>query len=149
MLLLLGKDKLIWDDRMRNGFNGNYRDLRGLAVELQGAANSYIQAFSAAHPELRSVGFFTLESNLCTFKNHFFGRRYPGVYADMAWERILWADERGQQQYTQVFKSIRETSLPDWLRAECEKHTLSMRQKAGIFPSTGMPYRAEWFLPYA
>ncbi len=74
-----------------------------------------------------------MESNLCTFKNHFFGRRYPGVYADMAQERIEWADERGLTEITEVFKDIRSNSLPEWLRSECEKERLPLKKKATIW----------------
>jgi hypothetical protein len=87
-----------------------------------------------------------MESNLCTFKNHFFGRRYPGVYADMAHERIEWAEARDQGAYTDVFKDIRSELLPDWLRTECETVPLTVKQKAAVFPGTGAPFRAEYFL---
>lgn len=145
MLFLLGLDTLVWDKRANNGFSGDYADFKKMCGWLNGQASSLLVDFSEQNHDMPDVGNFTLESNLCTFKNHFFGRRYPGVYADMAWERILWADERGQQAFTQVFKDIRHT-LPDWLRMECENNGMSIKDRAARFPQTGFPYRGENFL---
>ena len=146
-MFLLGQDCYVWDKRLPNGFDGNYPNFKALVGWLTLKTDNLLAEFATAHPQLEHVGKFTLESNLCTFKNHFFGRRYPGVYADMAWERIEWAETRGQSAYTEVFKDIRSQLLPDWLRVECEseKH-LSIAQKAAIFPETGAPYRADNFI---
>jgi hypothetical protein len=64
----------------------------------------------------------------------------------MAQERIEWADERGLKHITSVFKDIRSNSLPEWLRSECEKERLPLKKKATIFPLTGRPHRAEYFI---
>ncbi|NDC48641.1 MAG: hypothetical protein EBZ61_06135 [Micrococcales bacterium] len=146
MLFLLGRDELVWDKRANNEFDGNYDNFGKMCSWLNGQAENILFEFSEQNQDIQYVSYFTLESNLCTFKNHFFGRRYPGVYADMAQERIEWADARGQQTFTEVFKDIRAEGLPDWLRAECETERLSLREKAGIFPRTGQPYRAEYFI---
>ena len=144
MLFLIGKDDLVWDKRLPNGQDGNYNNFKVMCGFLAAGADTYIDAFRAANPHVPNANRFTMESNLCTFKNHFFGRRYPGVYADMAQDRIEWADERGQQEYTEVFKSIRSDCLPEWLRREC---TPDYPKKPGaLFPETGVPYRAEYFL---
>ena len=84
---------------------------------------------------------------MCTFKNHFFGRRYPGVYADMAWERILWAEDHGQAETAKIFRRIREERLPEWLRWECEaKGGPGLKARGALFPDTGVPFRGEHFL---
>ena len=146
-MFLLGQDCYVWDKRMKNGFDGEYPNFKALVGWLTLKTDNFLAEFSTANPSIEHVGKFTLESNLCTFKNHFFGRRYPGVYADMAWERIVWADTRGQFAHTEVFKDMRAQLLPDWLRAECEgENRLSLQQKAAIFPETGAPYRAENFI---
>jgi len=145
MMFLLAHDSYVWDKRLDNGFDGTY-DFKKLTPWLNKEASGFLEDFSLSHPHAPNTGYFTLESNLCTFKNHFFGRRYPGVYADMAYERIEWADERGQSAYTQVFKEIRSASLPRWLRSECEIAPANIKQKAALFPETGVPYRAEHFL---
>lgn len=149
MLFLLGRDSEVWDDRLPNGCDGAYADLEQLGRYLQTAAEDWLTGFTARHAGLQDVGQFTLESNLCTFKNHFFGRRYPGVYADMAQERIVWADARGQHAATEVFKAMRSAHLPRWLRSECRPERLSMEQRGRRFPDTGVPFRAEYFLENA
>ena len=147
MLLLLGMDHLVWDKRQPNGHDGNYPDFKKMCAWLNDRAEAYLREFAQAVDPTLPASKFTLESNLCTFKNHFFGRRYPGVYADMAWERILWAEARGQAEFTAPFRRMREALLPEWLRAECEAEPLTLAQKAAVFPRTGRPYRGEHFLP--
>ena len=147
MLMLLGYDDLVWDKRANNGFDGNYGNFKTMCSWLNEQADDFLIGFSEANPDTPFVSRYTLESNLCTFKNHFFGRRYPGVYADMAWERILWAEARGQSAYTEVFKDMRSQLLPDWLRDECVIGVgLTLKEKAAIFPKTGVPFRGEHFL---
>lgn len=149
MFFLIGKDELVWDERLANGQIGEYHNFKPMCEWLDVAANAFLHEFAHHNPGVPNVGRFTLESNLCTFKNHFFGRRYPGVYADMAWERIEWADARGQSAYTEVFKAIRAAKLPPWLRDECWPGgpRLSLRQRGARFPDTGFPFRGEFFLP--
>lgn len=147
MLFLMGKDELVWDKRIENGCIGEYANFKPMCVWLAGQASQFLTKFEAENPGVRDVGNFTLESNLCTFKNHFFGRRYPGVYADMAWERIQWADERGLQAHTEVFKEIRAGLLPEWLRMECEpKGAPGLKTRGAMFPDTGVPFRGGYFL---
>jgi hypothetical protein len=144
MMFLLGQDQFIWDKRANNGFDGTYPNFPSLVGWLSGAANTYLKVYRAAHPTINNVGNFTLESNLCTFKNHFFGRRYPGVYADMAWERIVWAEAHNID--CRLFKDMRAGLLPDWLRAETENVQMTINQKAALFAATGYPYRGDNFL---
>lgn len=145
MLFLLGRDQLVWDKRLDNQQDGNYPEFKKMCAWLHTAADDYLDKYKKAHPEKKYASRFTLESNLCTFKNHFFGHRYPGIYADMAWERIEWADARGQQETTAVFKEMRQF-LPQWLRAEDETVHKTIKQKAAAFPATGFPHRGEFFL---
>jgi hypothetical protein len=146
MMFLIGKDDMVWDKRADNDFDGNYPDFKRICTWLEEKADAFLVDFKRLNPDVPDVSRFTLESNLCTFKNHFFGRRYPGVYADMAWERVEWAESRGLHEFTEVFKDIRSQCLPDWLRAECETQRLTIKQKAAMFPETGLPYRAQYFL---
>lgn len=146
MLLLLGQDQYVWDKRMPNGFDGKYPDLKKMCAWLTAQSQEFLTEFRAAYPKLTTAGNFTLESNLCTFKNHFFARRYPGVYADMAQERIEWADARGQQDVTAVFKELRAGLLPEWLRCECDPNRMTIKEAAAKFAETGYPYRGEHFL---
>jgi hypothetical protein len=146
MLMLMNMDHLVWDKRANNGFDGEYENFGKMCAWLTDRANDVVSSFKAKHTYNIYAGNFTMESNLCTFKNHFYGRRYPGVYADMAWERIIWADEHGHREHTAVFKDIRSEYLPEWLRCELTKDGKTIKERAGIFPETGVPYRAEHFL---
>lgn len=145
-MFLLGRDDMVWDKRRPGGENVTYNDLPALAGKLQRFAVEWLHWFRTVAPGVPNVSQFTFESNLCTFKNHFFGHRYPGIYADMAWDRIMWADAKGLQSATALFKAMRSNLLPAWLRAECEVNPLTIKQKAQRFPATGVPYRAEHFL---
>ena len=143
MMVLYGADHFVWDKRMKNDFDGNYPDFKKICTWLNQAAESYLDEFKRKHMT-KDVGNFTFESNLCTFKNHFFGHRYPGVYADMAWSRIEWAEERGID--VDEFKDMRAELLPDWLRAECSNNKVDIKAHAALFKNNGFPFRGEFFL---
>lgn len=144
LLFLLGRDDLVWDKRANNGFDGKYADFERLCGDLDIAAWNYLGIFTKKYPHILDAGNFTFESQCCQFKNGFFGRRYPGVYADMAWDRIKWYDERGVGD-TQVFKDIREEHLPNWLREEAMP-PVKRSDKAKQFIRTGTPYNAQYFM---
>lgn len=142
LLFLLGHDNLVWDKRLDNGFDGSY-DFKKMVPWLYEKTNEYLRRCGIQHPGL---GYFTFESQCCTFKNGFFKRRYPGVYADMALDRIKWYDDRGFSDLTKVFKQMREDHLPEWLREECEDQVVDRKVKAAQFADTGVPFRAEHFM---
>ena len=146
MLFYIGRDDLVWDKRLDNGQDGNYDDFKKMCTWLSSIADDRIGRLKQVYPELEDISNFTFESNLCTFKNHFFGRRYPGVYADMAQDRIEWYNSRGLTEYTRVFEDIREANLPGWLRRECNTAKGSVKVLADLFKNTGRPYRGEFFL---
>lgn len=140
MLFLFGRDDLVWDKRINNGFKG-YRDFGALVAQLDDQVPGLLEAGG------EGASLFTLESALCCFKNSFFSRRYMGVYADMAWERILWAEQHGLGAYATIFRQIREYTLPDWLRWEVTgRGQLDKGKLARQFVDTGHPYRGEHFL---
>lgn len=144
---LTGRDNLVWDKRHPSGIsrdvNPNYA--KELLNELPREAEVFLQAYNTCWPH-KDATLYTLESQCCQFKNGFFGRRYPGVYADMAWDRIKWYDDRDMAHWTTLFKAIREDSLPTWLREECEAPVVKRSEKALQFKLTGIPFRAEHFL---
>lgn len=146
MLFLVGWDDLVWDKRLDNGFNGEYDNFKGMCKQLTEGADNFLRQFSTANPDVPDAGYFTFESQCCQFKNGFFGRRYPGVYADMAWDRIKWYDERDMGHWTLVFKSMREDNLPEWLREECEGKVIKRSDKANQFKLTGIPFRGDHFM---
>ena len=145
-LFLQGADNLVYDKRSGNEFNGKYEHFPQMCDWLLEKSNEFLRGFVAQNPDTPDVGYFTLESQYCQFKNGFFRRRYPGVYADMAWDRIKWYDEHGFAALTSVFKDMRAEGLPAWLREECETQPVARPKKAAQFADTGVPYRAEYFL---
>lgn len=145
MMFLLGHDSFVWDKRLDNGFDGNYDNLPRIAGYLDLKAREYLKEYNERYPH-PDANNFTLESQCCQFKNGFFARRYPGVYADMSLDRIKWYDERGMQKHTETFKDIRAQNLPEWLREECEPKPVERKFKASRFKETGIPFRAEHFL---
>lgn len=145
MLFFTGMDHLVWDKRAGNGFDGKYDDFGKMCGWLQLKADEYLAEYRRLSNHT-DAGYFTLESQLCQFKNHFFGRRYPGVYADMAYERIEWYKKNvGADYNTELFLAMRE-ELPDWLRLEAKPDGMTIKQRAAFFPETGFPYRGEHFL---
>lgn len=145
MLFLIGRDDMVWDKRQENSHNGNYDNFRAMCSWLESRASGYLHDLYPTFNH-KDMGFFTLESNLCSFKNSFFSRRYMGVYSDMFLDRIKWYDDRGFSDLTKVFKQIREDKLPEWLREECEGKVVDRKVKAAQFADTGVPFRAEHFM---
>lgn len=144
LLFLLGHDDLVWDKRQVDSHSGDYEGFKSKMVPwLNSRANHYLRTCGIEHDDL---GYFTFESQCCQFKNGFFRRRYPGVYSDMALDRIKWYDDRGFSDLTKVFKQIREDRLPEWLREECEDKVVDRKVKAAQFADTGVPFRAEHFM---
>jgi hypothetical protein len=146
MFFLLGLDDHVWDKRQPNSHDGNYTDFSILTNQLEEKAEVFLNEFKLDYKGHQHLNKFTLESCLCQFKNGFFSRRYPGVYADMGWDRIKWYDNRGMNELTNVFKDIRASWLPDWLREECEKTVTPRKIKASLFAETGVPFRAKYIL---
>lgn len=146
MLFLMGMDQLVDDKRANNDFDGEYANFGRMCDWLEAKAANKISNFKNDHNDLDHVARETFESNLCQFKNSFFGRRYPGVYSDMAYERLTWYhDKIGKDRNFKLILEIRE-QLPDWLRMEVKNEGLTIKQKAAMFPRTGVPYHAEYFL---
>ena len=148
LLFLTGHDDLVWDKRQVDSHSGDYENFKSKMVPWLGSlADQYLRGCCIEHPDL---GYFTFESQCCAFKNGFFKRRYPGVYADMALDRIKWYDDRGFSDLTKVFKEIREDKLPRWLREECEDTAFAYlnhrNKRAAQFADTGVPFRAEHFM---
>lgn len=139
LLFLFGLDHYVWDKRLPNGFDGKYTDFKELCFHLEKQARDLVY-------DTPGASLFTLESNCCTFKNHFFGRRYPGVYADMAYDRLKKHEHlTGKDKNTALLWSIRE-QLPNWLRLENEHDGLTIKERGSVFVNTGRPYRGNAFL---
>lgn len=115
---VLGRDDLDWHDS-NPAFDGAYAEetlwwLEGESALLLGEAATR----AAGKPYAGDVGFFTLESALCTYKSwHRPNRRYPNVYADMLVLRIRRAERLWAERFAD-FWDARRASLPRALRLE-------------------------------
>lgn len=118
LCIVLGRDELDWH-ASNPDFDGHYppeliRRLEDEATDLLAEAKMRADGDWAD-----DVGFFTLESALCTYKSwHRPNRRYPNVYNDMLYDRIKRYEERYPGAPTDVFWEIRRLWLPRHLRLE-------------------------------
>jgi len=88
----------------------------------------------------KDVNFFTLESTLCCYKSWFRkNRRYPNIYQDMFYDRIVNAEsEKWDHVDFQDFWDARSLTLPDYLRMESVKTDLGIHPlKQNWFRETG------------
>jgi hypothetical protein len=119
LCLIAGLDVYDWH-ASNPSFNGHYpkRLLEHLAAfgeELLTEARER----AAGKPWARDVSYLTLESALCTYKSwHRPNRRYPGVYADMLFERIRDTQRAFPEEPLDVFWEARQAKLPRYLRLE-------------------------------
>jgi hypothetical protein len=78
------------------------------------------------------TNYFTLESALCAYKNWFRGRRYPGIYADMFYDRVTKAERRWPEEDFGMFWDAYRT-MPDYVQSE----TGVSKEKQTRFRDTG------------
>lgn len=116
---------------------------------------SYVDLELLAEELLEEVGYhpdvsrLTLESALCTYKSwHKPRRRYAGVYADMAYERILWAEARWPDIDFGPFWRARERDLPWYWRLESTAGDAGLSSvKQNHYLETGEPVMMSWDYP--
>ena len=85
-----------------------------------------------AQSRFSEANYFTLESALCAYKNWFRGRRYPGIYADMFYERVTKAERRWPEEDFGMFWDAYRT-LPTYVQSE----TGVSKEKQARFRDTG------------
>lgn len=114
-----GRDDLDWHES-NPSFDGKYSNEQLDWIEEQGAILLQESKERFAGREFfNDVGYFTLESTLCTYKSHFRkNRRYPGVYIDMHYQRIKWAETRRPNEDLSIHWQARKDCLPEYLRME-------------------------------
>ena len=83
-------------------------------------------------PHLFDTNYFTLESALCAYKNWFRGRRYPGIYADMYYDRVTKAQQRWPEENFNMFWDAYGT-LPNFIQSK----TGVCKEKQTEFRDTG------------
>lgn len=139
---VLGRDDLDWHDS--GTFRGDYLPgeiywLEKEAELLLKEAKHFVTFNKRINP--RHIGYFTLESALCTFKSwHRKNRRYPNVYADMFNERIKLAAERWGADEVKLWWRCREESLPEHLLLEkCFHDPGLVPEKQNYYRERGCP----------
>lgn len=109
LCIVLGRDELDWHD---NKVTYTREQIKWLDKEAQ-------KLLWEASLRFPGTTYYTLESALCTYKSwHRLNRRYPNVYNDMMYDRIVWAQERWPEISFQVFREARREYLPTRLRRE-------------------------------
>ena len=90
-------------------------------------------------PWAKSIGYETVESTLCCFKNCFHGRRYPNIYTDMSYDRIKKAERLwGNRVDFSIFWNIRKERLPKKLLLEYNPQDPGLcPRKQEFFKNTG------------
>lgn len=93
-------------------------DMLGIVDELELFADDLLQEARERNPGHPDVGRLTMESALCTYKSwHKPNRRYPNVYADMAYLRLKKAEARFGKRFDILWEA-RQKDLPTHLRLE-------------------------------
>lgn len=109
---VLGRDDLDWH---HNDVKYNTQILNWLNKEAELLLAEAKQRI--VHPD---ISYFTLESTLCCYKSwHRKNRRYPNVYNDMFFERIMYATKKWKNpKLFDIFWECRRESLPKHLLLE-------------------------------
>lgn len=108
---LVGHDAVYW--------GAEVADMMGIVRHLNDFADALLQEAVERNPGHPDVGRLTMESALCTWKSwHKPNRRYPGVYADMAYYRLKKAEARFGKGRFDVLWQARQRDLPPYLRLE-------------------------------
>jgi len=119
LCIVSGRDALDW--HLSNpGFDGQYsREDIGELEDYAAGLLSEAQQRAAGKTWAPDVGYFTLESALCTYKSwHRPNRRYPGVYLDMLYNRLRSYEAGRFAALTEPFWEARQQCLPAYLRLE-------------------------------
>jgi len=108
--LVAGYDSVYWE--------ADDADMLGLVPGLTKFADDLLDEARERNPGHPDVGRLTMESALCTYKSwHKPNRRYPNVYADMAYNRIKKAEARFGKRFDILWEA-RKQDLPVYLRLE-------------------------------
>ena len=147
ILKVIGRDELeTW--RENPSFIRQYTDeeiewLRKEAQSLLQDAREFSR--KNKNPYLDDVGYFTIESALCTYKGWFRkDRRYSNVYNDMLYNRIKKAESLWENEDFMLFWQARKACLPKYLRLEdCPGDPGLSKPKQNHYRLTGEPIMME------
>ena len=117
---VLGRDDLDWYQKTNPNFTGyTPQQIDWLKTEGELLLNEAKAKFKD-EPFHNDISYFTLESTLCCYKSwHRPNRRYPNVYNDMFYARIVNAEKKWEgQKDLSIFWDARKKYLPAKLRLE-------------------------------
>jgi hypothetical protein len=122
---VLGRDDWDWHD------SNPVKYTPEMITYLEGEGAKLLADARDRYPSF-DTNYFTLESALCAYKNWFRGRRYPGIYADMFYERVTKVEHRWPEEDFGMFWDAYRT-LPTYVQSE----TGVSRGKQTLFRDTG------------
>jgi len=120
LCVLLGRDDLDYHSKLNPAFDGKYTNeqLGWLEEEGEKLLMESKERFKG-RDFFGDVGYQTLETTLCCYKSwHRKNRRYPSVYNDMAYSRLLDTQEKNPNLDLTPFWAARRKYLPKALRIE-------------------------------
>ena len=133
-LRVLGRDDLEWWKEANNGVTTHSKELCEAAEKQGRLLTEELKARYKNEPWAKYIGYQTVESALCAFKNCFHGERYPNVYTDMSYDRIKKAEQLVPSVDFSIFWKIREEKLPEKLLLEKNPNDPGL-----------VPLKQEWF----
>ncbi len=140
MCKVMGRDDLDWHDS-NPGFAGSYTpQVIGWLTEEAEMLLTEARARMAGKTYVQDVGYFTLESALCTYKSwHRPNRRYPNCYNDMFLDRLRASEATWGKQF-ESFWAARKAFLPEHLRLEDNPADCGLKPaKQNHYLKTGQP----------
>lgn len=123
LCIVLGRDELDWHTSNPD-FDGTYpaETVEWLGTEAESLVGEAHRR-AVGTPWAGDIGYFTLESALCTYKSwHRPNRRYPNVYNDMLYDRLRASEAAWPDEPLDLFWSARAAALPPHLRLEDSPH---------------------------
>lgn len=138
-LRVMGRDDLEWWKGAGNGVTKHDANI-AYCTELYGMYLVFeLRKRFKDRPWAKNIGYQTLESTLCTFKNCFHGERYPNIYTDMSYDRIKKAERIwGKDIDFSIFWDIRKQYLPKKLLLEYNPKDCGLKkEKQNYFRNTG------------
>jgi len=148
---VLGRDDLDWHTKSNPDFKGYTKEqLNWLKEEGESLLNDAKEKFKD-EPFYNDISYFTLESTLCCYKSwHRPNRRYPNVYNDMFYGRIISAENKwnGEKDFS-IFWDARKKYLPTKLRLEDNWQDCGLKpEKQNHYLTTGEVIMMDDEYPY-
>lgn len=138
-LRVMGRDDLEWWLGANNGVTSHSDEICESTENYGEYLTEELKNRFGLQPWGRYIGYETVESTLCAFKNMFHGRRYPNIYTDMSYDRIKKAEDvwGGKIDFS-LFWNARKEKLPKRLLLEFNPQDPGLvPEKQEYFKNTG------------